>query len=415
MEIILTPNSSIKIKYNIIFWLILVVISFAYYFNSIIPIAIIVGAICFILFYLIFLKYPFVWIYLMILATSLGDYSTVGDGITLFHITWFMGIVAIIFNYLFTHTNILKFYSPINKYVFLYLGISAISLIYSPNVESGVFFLVITFALFIFYLMILNLMIKKNHFKILVYSIVIADIIIALFTFYQIMFQNVLFFGRQAVESGSGDKIWRASGTYGDPNVTASFLFVGLILTVAVLLYSKEKFLSKTFLIVGLLIPLAGIILTFSRSGWISLTVGIITLLFFQKSKKKIFYSFALFFIVLLVLILFTPYSGYITNRFLSMFDIIKDPSIHVRIQMAESGWQMFLQSPIWGLGYRSYPIYYDYFRQSEVPQIVLNVKESHTLFITLLAETGVIGLTMVFLWFKRFFIDSFRFNKRSR
>ena len=413
MDRYLTINSESKSKHFFIFWLVLFLLSCSFYIKPILPIIVIFGIVGFILFYFFFIKYPFIWICFMIIGTGLGDYGAIGGGITIFHISWFLGIVSITFQYLYIHTKKITIYSPINIYIFLYLGVSAISLIYSPNTESGVLYLAVTFALFIFYLLIINLLREKKHYKFLVYSIIISNIIIALFTFYQIFFQNVLFFGRQAVESSTGDKIWRASGTYNDPNVTASFLFVGIILTVAVVFYSKEKFFSKTLIVLGTLIPIAGIIATFSRSGWISLVVGLFTLLFFQKSKIKILYSLVFFVCLFLILIILTPYGEFITARFVSIFDIMKDPSIHVRLQLGLSGLDMFLQDPIFGLGYRSFPIYYDYFRQSQIPQIALNVKESHTLFITLLAETGIIGLTVVFLWFRRFFIDNFKLIKQ--
>ena len=76
---------------------------------------------------------------------------------------------------------------------------------------------------------------------------------------------------------------------------------------------------------------------------------------------------------------------------------------------MGESGFRMFLDSPIWGLGYRSFPLVYDYYINPDLPWETLYIKESHTLFICLLAELGVIGFIIVFFWFKQVLTDCYK------
>jgi O-antigen ligase len=101
-----------------------------------------------------------------------------------------------------------------------------------------------------------------------------------------------------------------------------------------------------------------------------------------------------------------------ISDRFFSIFDLLNDPSIKARLLMAESGIRMFFDSPIWGLGYRSFPLVYDYYINPDMPWETLYIKESHTLFIFLLAELGIIGFVLVFLWFKQVLIDCYKFIK---
>lgn len=391
------------------FWLTLFVLISLYFLQPILPFITILSVLGLILWFLFFIKYPFVWICFMIIATGIGDVGVIYAGVTIFHLTWFLGILSLVLHYLYVHNKKFYFYTPINVFVFLYVIFSAISLIYSPNIESAVIYLAVTIALFIFYLMVVNLLDNKKHYRFIIFSLIISNIIISLFTVYQLSVQNTFYFGRQAVESISGDKIWRASGTYNDPNVAASFLAVGIIMTISVIIYSKEKKYYKILYLFATIIALVGIAITFSRSGWVTLATGVITLVFFQKIKKKIVLWITSIVIALVLVIIFVPFGGFIVARAFSIFDIIKDPSIHIRILLALSGIDMFLQSPIIGLGYRSFPILYDYFRQPLIPYGLLYIKESHTLIVTLLAELGIVGFSIVLMWFRRFFIDCFR------
>lgn len=124
------------------------------------PIFAVLGVLCVIgfgLFYILFLRSPFIWICLLIFASSLETYGRIGGGITLFHVVYLVSFLAFLSYLLFTQSiGNLKLRSPINKLVLLYLLISFISLSYSPNLESGIQNLAATFALFLFFLMIIN-------------------------------------------------------------------------------------------------------------------------------------------------------------------------------------------------------------------------------------------------------------------
>jgi O-antigen ligase len=297
-----------------------------------------------------------------------------------------------------------------NKYVFAYLGFSLVSLLYSPNLVSGITYISVSFALFVFFLIVVNFIKSDLHLKAIVVTLLLMNILITILLVYQFIKGDFIQGVMDATVNTGGFKFYRAVGTFSDPNVAATFMATGVILAFSLLIHSKDRLIIKLFYLAGSLFSILGIIITFSRSGWIFLAVGIIVSLFFIYDKKKLV-VIILFLSLMVILTTFTtPLGELISDRFLSIFELFKDPSIKARILMGESGFRMFLDSPIWGFGYRSFPFVYDYYINPDMPWESLYIRESHTLFIYLLAELGVIGFVIVFLWFRRVLIDCFRF-----
>jgi O-antigen ligase len=226
------------------------------------------------------------------------------------------------------------------------------------------------------------------------------------------MFQNVLYFGTTTVATESGEKVWRATGTFEDPNMTASFIMVGVIFCFAILLFSKTRLTEKLFLIFTIGVSFVGIFSTFSRSGLVTVVLGVLILLFFLENKKIILLVLVGVVATILGFIFLSPYGEFLTSRSLSIFDVMQDPSIRNRIYMAVSSFWMFIDNPLFGIGFRGYPMLYDFYIHPKAPQILLYVKESHTLWATLLAELGIIGFSIVVFWFKRIFMDSYRLTR---
>ncbi|MBT4609998.1 MAG: hypothetical protein HOC05_08155, partial [Gemmatimonadetes bacterium] len=58
----------------------------------------------------------------------------------------------------------------------------------------------------------------------------------------------------------------------------------------------------------------------------------------------------------------------------------------------ALAGMEMWLDNPIFGTGWRSFPVLFDAYKSPDFPHWV-PTKESHTLFANILAELGIIGV----------------------
>jgi hypothetical protein len=68
----------------------------------------------------------------------------------------------------------------------------------------------------------------------------------------------------------------------------------------------------------------------------------------------------------------------------------------------------MLFDYPLMGVGFRGYPMLYDFYLDPIAPQIQLYVKEPHTLWTTLLAELSIWGVMVVFVLFYKFFKESY-------
>lgn len=372
--------------------------------NKIFPFAIVsVIFLAFLFFYSLTVK-PYLWLLIMIVGSFLDNWGQIGGGLTVFHVGWAGAILSWFVYYHYNHSPKAIMQLPISIYFFLYIGLASVSLIYTPNFSSAISFISTTIALYFFAIWLINFLKTENEFKVIVFILLLCNILLAGLIFYQILTFDPWKIVDVAL-SETGEKILRPSGTFIDPNVAAAHIVVGLLYGISLLFYAKSKASLKYLLSFAILISIFGIVLTFSRTVWISLLAGILSLLFFQSKKNNLLILFIFTFFIS-VIIFFTPYGTFITERVSSIFDLMGDVSIRTRLSLIISGFNMFIDHPLLGIGYRGFPIYYDYYIDPLAPQVLLYVKESHTLLITLLAEMSIWGVIIVFLWFKRVILD---------
>lgn len=397
-------------KYNLLIVLLIeLAIIAVYLYNPIFTIIFVIPIIAAVFFYFGILKNPAFFIGLMIFGTGLDQLGRVFGPITVYHIGWSLLLLSTLMYILFNDDIKFTISTPINKYVYAYLGISSFTLIYTYNFVSGLMQILITAALFFSFLIGVVFVNKKSHFVAIIISMILANIFNSGLIIYQMVFQNVKYFGRHAVESSTGEKVWRVSGAFDDPNVGAAFISIGVIYFLAIIIYSNYNKLIKVSLVPVILLSVIGIGLTFSRTIWMSLIISLLFLLWLNKNKKYLIGFSSILFLGILGVILFTSLGTFVLERFSSIFDIMKDISTRSRVAMAISGFEMFLDNPLLGKGIRSFPILYDFYLDPLIPPQLLYVKESHTMIIVLLAELGIFGLAIVFFWFKRVFHDAIK------
>lgn len=403
-------NNKKKIFFYVIGTEIYIILSFL--INPILSLLPFVFILCIVALYYFMLKGPVIWIMIMVFATGLDIWGQIIGGITLFHVGWLFSILTTII-YLLTKNDVkLKYSFPITKPFIILILLLSFSLIYSPNFSSGLHIILQTIALYVFFIIISNFITSKNQFITILLILLFINVFQTLLLTHQLLFENVTYFAASTIESEEGFRIYRPSGSFDDPNVLATYMIFGMLYTFSFLLFIKTKKIFKIFLGFALLISIIGIILTFSRSGWLSLIFGIITILFYSHNKKIIFQGLLIISLLLISAVIFTPYGSLIIDRFTSIFDIMKDPSIRVRIALIKSSFAMFLDNPLFGIGFRGYPILYDFYLDPIVPQVQLYVKEPHTLWSTLLAELGLWGVIAVAYFFIQFFKENIKILK---
>jgi O-antigen ligase len=179
----------------------------------------------------------------------------------------------------------------------------------------------------------------------------------------------------------------RATGLYLDPNDCSSALILGMILTVGLF---PPKFRVFWILLVGF-----GIVLTLSRGGMLCWFITVITL----SLTRVIYLKHFMLWILGIGLLLFlgsgdmgdswnhlVDSNGF--GRLEGMIDgsTVEDASALERKGVAQKGWEMFLERPIFGYGVGST---FDY-------SITHFTVSTHNMYLLHLAEYGALGIIIL-------------------
>ncbi|MBQ4110505.1 MAG: O-antigen ligase family protein [Clostridia bacterium] len=180
----------------------------------------------------------------------------------------------------------------------------------------------------------------------------------------------------------------RAFSTLENPNNYAEFLVMFFPFCWAFSLNIDNKGKRKAALC-GLALPVIAIALTYSRSGWVSIALGVLTLIIFYDIKYLPYLIMAG-----IAAIPFLPQS--IMQRLLTLGSM-EDTSNAYRVYIWNGTIDMMKDFWLRGIGMgtktfqKLYPLYSDYWSKL--------APHSHMLFLQVLAETGIIGV-VAFLWF---------------
>ncbi|MEW6617441.1 MAG: O-antigen ligase family protein [Patescibacteria group bacterium] len=260
------------------------------------------------------------------------------------------------------------------KKIFVFLSIfsffSLLSLLFSSHIFiSAYFFLRLLYT--IFQGIFLFFLIKKNIFSItpVVYVFVSAAVFQAFVGFFQFFLQKsvgVWFLGESIINEFStnvarfpvfGVPLLRAYGTMAHANILAGFLVVGLISCLFLWINRKQTTISsfkdflkkrlffRTIISISLFIILVGIVLTFSRSGWIVSLFGIVISLcvgfLYEHTRKQTLHLF--FIVCALFMLLFLSLGWAIFPRATLSRN---EPSVNYRVLYNNIGRDIVLQEP---------------------------------------------------------------------
>jgi O-antigen ligase len=185
----------------------------------------------------------------------------------------------------------------------------------------------------------------------------------------------------------------RASGTYISPNNFAGFLEMLLPLATAYILVGRMKPVVRILLGYAALVMLAGMTVTFSRSGWVAGSVALLvllgTLIFHRNHRLTAF---------LLLVILVGGGTVFVTNYLSKTLNYMRRMgapgesaalNLEVRLSIWTAAEQMWRDHFWWGVG----PAHYDYrFREYRPENVQGNPDRAHNDYLNLLADWGAVG-----------------------
>ena len=279
------------------------------------------------------------------------------------------------------HSVIKKDLKIVNKWIailalFYLVVIASISWsTYSYNTHTLQIMFNSAFIPFLIALIAVNLFDNPEASQVYIKNFVIAAFIMSLISITQ---------AAVGILSGSSD--FRASGTFGNPNLLA----VILVLSIPCILYSIEKGLfSAVFGKTVSVSVITGILFTVSRKGIITMVICYLIYNLLKKNYKNAIIIFMGFVALGAVVSTYSVVSQrFEKEEFMYHMD--------EKWEMVLAGVKMFKSSPIIGLGYQGY---YENFRHF-FSDAFKDKYSAHNIFITALANYGLIGFIPFLLIF---------------
>lgn len=208
----------------------------------------------------------------------------------------------------------------------------------------------------------------------------------------------------------------RGYGTFPHPNVLAGFLFMGILASLYLLYFSREKLFSA----LALIIVSTGLVVTFSRLAWgvtFLAVVGFFGIVFFkyrrrqtqdirslqlERASKNLYFPGRASLILVIFLIAFGLnlflFSTQIKDR-LTGQDIknVENSENYVdRKTYGKVAWNMFKANPIFGTGLRNFVAEMDDY--SEERLLPYQHQPVHNIYLLTLAEAGILALLTLIL-----------------
>lgn len=340
-------------------------------------------------------KIPGLAIGLMIAATSLdvvGRLSPEGSSIpiTIFHLMFFASLVILVFKMFWEGRLKLKG-TRIDLSLVLFLILILITIFWSREREEAFISFARLAALIIAMYVTLNLLNSKAGFKLVMILIFIPALALSIYSGREFLTSSAV----EVKNALSMFKLFsRFGATFDNPNYFATFLLLPLCVAFSGLAFLKIRMWKRVVLF---LIPIGimgvAFVGTFSRSAWVALFISYLIIFSYFKNKKYWIISGTIVLVVGVIVLFQTAFFQSFVLRFASIFEGKADPSSATRIFLINGGIQMFLDSWFLGVGFESFPV--EYVQYLPHNQALAYVHECHTLPVEILAELGIVGISI--------------------
>lgn len=294
-----------------------------------------------------------------------------------------MIIILILSGYLIFKGPLAAAWSRQTTMIFLFCGLLAL---YVPFASNNYFALMTVRNMLTLIPFILSIIICVNsvdRIKKVVFLVVCIMVFISIYSF----FHNSTFYGAY----------------FKDENDLSLFLNMWMPFCYFLFLIEKDR-LKRYIYLSGLVIAIIAVIHSFSRGGFVGmLCVGAVCWL--QSTKKFV----ALLGISLIAVLIFFISSDKYWDKISTTMDVEKGTAVE-RIESWKSGWAMFLDNPM-GVGGNNFPVRFpeyqtDYFKRGMWGRV------AHSIWITLLCDTGIFG-TIIYLLLLRYNVKDVLFLRR--
>jgi putative inorganic carbon (HCO3(-)) transporter len=232
---------------------------------------------------------------------------------------------------------------------------------------------------------------RLQDWKQAVFLIILATTALSVLGLYQVATGNYTqtFFGFARIGAEN-----RLGGPINEPNMWAQVLVA--VIPFAIFGFLRESSTKKIMYAVCLLILLAELLNTYSRGAYLAFLFGTILIVFFFTRFNPIFAFSAIAAVILLLPFLPPQYIERlqtITSLTSSTQNgVYQESSFRGRASEIQTGLVMFAAHPILGVGAANYAVNYQQYTQLIGLEVRSEDREAHSLYVEVLAETGIIG-----------------------
>ena len=198
----------------------------------------------------------------------------------------------------------------------------------------------------------------------------------------------------------------RASGPIGETNRYAQILIMILPFAVLLILGRASSRMTKLLAAGAAMLILSGILLTFSRGGFLTLVLMLMLLIFLREIRPH--QAIGVVSVIVLLMVFAAPgfFSRVDTLRgvqalFSDTAPVRADGATRGRTVEMLAAFNVFLDHPLLGVGPGQYVPFYSekyHLNQDNALRHIPRPRRAHSLYAELAAETGLIG-SIVFMW----------------
>lgn len=199
----------------------------------------------------------------------------------------------------------------------------------------------------------------------------------------------------------------RMMSTHFHPTPLGTYLVAIFPLTVILLLKEKNIFLKLLSIIYAIVIFIS-VILTFSRGVLLGVSMGVSIIVFFLVRRKKTSFILALILLIVTIVGLSSLLFRYGNSSFYrySLQGLLQEYIYSMKITRFIALGQILKEYPFFGAGFGHFRVLFDYYLPHLAKVCSYDGKVADCMYITILAETGLVGfggfLLFIYFLFKR-------------
>lgn len=326
-------------------------------------------------------------------------------GVIGIYLNSFFLVVWIILELFLQRKNLVETFSEDRKIFCLtivYWMVIGISVLQAINKMLSIYFwIVVTVGLISFWLL------KKSNINIEKIILVFAftATVQGIFALSQFYFQDTfsnkwlglekheIWQGGTAVIENSNGRWLRAYGSFSHPNILGGYLFLAFILVLGGYLYFAKNKKERIFLLTLLIIIFTGLIVSFSRSSWLTFVLINLFLLFYFLIKKEFNYLKKVSIVYIFLLLFFSFFFSLNKDLFLTrvkMENRLEQQSILERTVLINESKDVIKENWLLGVGLGNYTLF-SY--QNDLEQRpIWQHQPVHNIYLLIWSELGIFG-----------------------